>query len=103
MEHVSFSSRVVLVTGGTRGIGRGIAQRFLAAGARVFAASRRSTEGSVTVVVDGQERRAELVQGDVRDAAEVERLVAQVASAAGRLDVLVNNAGGSPPADAATA
>jgi NAD(P)-dependent dehydrogenase (short-subunit alcohol dehydrogenase family) len=99
MEHVSFSNRVVLVTGGTRGIGRGIAERFLAAGARVFVGSRRPAE--TPIVVDG--RAAELITGDVRDAAEVERIVAEVRSAAGRLDVLVNNAGGSPPASAATA
>src|SRR6266542_1495648 len=99
MEHVSFSNRVVLVTGGTRGIGRGIAERFLAAGARVFVGSRRPAE--TPIVVDG--RAAELVTGDVRDAAEVERVVAEVRRAAGRLDVLVNNAGGSPPASAATA
>jgi NAD(P)-dependent dehydrogenase (short-subunit alcohol dehydrogenase family) len=103
MEHVSFSEKVVLVTGGTRGIGRGIAERFLSAGARVFAASRKEADTAISVESGGRTRHAELLHGDIRDAAEVDRLVAEVAARAGRLDVLVNNAGGSPPAVAATA
>src|SRR5690242_6498393 len=99
MEHVSFSQRVVLVSGGTRGIGRGISEQFLAAGADVYVCARRPPETPIAVAG----REPIVLAGDVREPAEVDRLVAEVRARAGRLDVLVNNAGGSPPAVAATA
>ena len=94
-----FNQRVVLVTGGTKGIGRGIAEAFLAAGARVVVCARSAPE---QLPVSG-EARAEFAACDVRDADAVRELIAQITSRHGRLDVLINNAGGSPPADAATA
>ncbi len=91
---LDLAGRVVLVTGGTRGIGRGITEAFLAAGATVVTCAR-STEP----VVDGAEHRP----CDVRDPDAVEALVAGVVETHGRLDVLVNNAGGAPATEAATA
>jgi NAD(P)-dependent dehydrogenase (short-subunit alcohol dehydrogenase family) len=88
------TGRAVLVTGGTRGLGRGIADRFAAAGARVFVCGRNEPDSGVT---------GEFLTADVRDPDDVERLVATVVERAGSLDVLVNNAGGSPPSDTATA
>jgi len=90
---------VVLVTGGTRGIGAGIAAAFLEAGAEVVVCSRHAPE--VLPAADG--RRASFVETDVRDADSVGRLVDTVVERGGRLDVVVNNAGGSPAADAADA
>jgi NAD(P)-dependent dehydrogenase (short-subunit alcohol dehydrogenase family) len=89
-----FSGRVVLVTGGSRGIGRGIAKRFTDDGARVVVCGRNAPES----LPDG----VEFATADVRDADQVASLVEGIASRHGRLDVLVNNAGGSPPADTAT-
>jgi NAD(P)-dependent dehydrogenase (short-subunit alcohol dehydrogenase family) len=83
---------VVLVTGGTRGIGRGIADAFAAAGSTVVVCGRTEVQTP-----------HEFVAADVRDPDDVERLVAGVVERHGRLDVVINNAGGSPPADAATA
>jgi len=87
--------RVVLVTGGTRGIGRGIAERFLADGACVVICGRTSPPSPVGDAV--------FIQADVRDAEACAVVVQATVDRFGRLDLLVNNAGGSPAADAATA
>jgi NAD(P)-dependent dehydrogenase (short-subunit alcohol dehydrogenase family) len=93
------SGRTVIVTGGARGIGRGITEAFLAAGADVTICGRSDPESLPSV--DG--RAAVFVAADVRDPDDIERVVADTVGRTGRLDVLVNNAGGSPPADSATA
>jgi NAD(P)-dependent dehydrogenase (short-subunit alcohol dehydrogenase family) len=90
---------VVLVTGGARGIGAGIARAFLAAGAEVVVCGR-STPASLPSC---GERQAHFLTCDVRDAAAVTRLFADIAAQHGRLDVLVNNAGGGPPGEFASA
>jgi len=93
-----YTGRCVLVTGGTRGVGRGLAERFLQAGADVAICGRRPPDALPT----HSGREAAFFAADVRDAASVAALVAAVVERFGRLDVLINNAGGSPPADAAT-
>jgi NAD(P)-dependent dehydrogenase (short-subunit alcohol dehydrogenase family) len=89
-----FAGQVVLVTGGTRGIGRGIAERFATDGARVVVCGRNQPDVATDAV--------EFVPADVRDAEQVAALIDGIAERHGRLDVLVNNAGGAPPADTAT-
>ena len=89
----------MIVTGGTRGVGRGIAERFLTAGASVVVCSRREPE--TPVEADG--RRAAFVAADVRESDEIGAVVDFALESCGHLDVLVNNAGGAPAADAATA
>jgi NAD(P)-dependent dehydrogenase (short-subunit alcohol dehydrogenase family) len=88
---------VVLVTGGAKGIGRAIASAFLDAGATVIVCGR--TAPPQTSVQES----AAFISCDVRDPLAVERLFESIAATYGRLDVLINNAGGSPPMDAATA
>lgn len=92
-----FTGRAVLITGGTKGIGRVVAETFLAAGAQVTVCARSEPETLPTA--DG--RRAAFLAVDVRDPDAVREMVEQAAAAMGRLDVLINNAGGSPDADAA--
>lgn len=96
---MDFSGRAVLVTGGSRGIGRGIAEDFLASGADVAVCGRREPDE----LPQACGKTAIFVSADVRDAEQVEKMVNEVAERLGRLDVLVNNAGGAPFADAATA
>ena len=95
---IDFAGRVAIVTGGTKGIGFVIAEHLLQAGAVVVVCGRNEPESLPTV--DG--RSAEFRALDVRDAAAAKAMVDEVAATHGRLDVLVNNAGGSPDADAAT-
>jgi NAD(P)-dependent dehydrogenase (short-subunit alcohol dehydrogenase family) len=91
---------VVLVTGGTRGLGRGIATRFLDAGADVVVCGRKEPEHAIASSGGGI---AHFVAADVRDADSVAALVGDTIDRFGHLDVLVNNAGGSPPADTTSA
>jgi NAD(P)-dependent dehydrogenase (short-subunit alcohol dehydrogenase family) len=93
---LDFSGRVVLVTGGTKGVGRGIAESFRTAGAVVVVCARHEPEGELP-------ERMDFVAGDVRDPDHAERIVQTIVDRHRRLDVLVNNAGGAPPADSATA
>jgi NAD(P)-dependent dehydrogenase (short-subunit alcohol dehydrogenase family) len=91
---VELSGRVAVVTGGTRGIGLGIAQAFAAAGASVIVCGRHQPSS----LPEG----LSFVAADVRDPEQARLAVDQAAERHGRLDVLVNNAGGAPPAAAAT-
>jgi NAD(P)-dependent dehydrogenase (short-subunit alcohol dehydrogenase family) len=98
-DPLDFTGKVVIVTGGARGIGRVIAETFMAAGADVVICGRSEPEELPTAAG----RTAVFAPADVRDPEQVDALVATTTDRFGRLDVLVNNAGGSPPADTATA
>jgi NAD(P)-dependent dehydrogenase (short-subunit alcohol dehydrogenase family) len=95
---VDFEGRAVVVTGGTRGIGRVIAQTFLAAGADVLVCAR--TKPAQVPYAAG--RAAEFIAADVREPSQARLVVDTAVDLFGRLDVLVNNAGGAPNAAAAT-
>lgn len=89
---MDFTGQVVAVTGGGRGVGRGIVEAFLEAGAEVEFCGR--TEPDEIPQRDGRVARFAAV--DVRDAAQNAAWIAEIAARHGRLDVLVNNVGGSP-------
>jgi NAD(P)-dependent dehydrogenase (short-subunit alcohol dehydrogenase family) len=93
------SGRVAIVTGGTRGVGRGITTRLLEAGADVVICGRNAPEQAVAA----GSRAAVFVAADVREVEQIDRVVAATRERFGRLDLLVNNAGGAPAVDAATA
>lgn len=90
---IDLEGRVALVTGGTKGIGSAIADRLAEAGATVVVCGRTSPGAGP------HDFRA----CDVREPEAVEALVEGIAEDHGRLDIAVNNAGGSPRADAADA
>ncbi|MDI3289732.1 glucose 1-dehydrogenase [Polyangium sp. 15x6] len=92
------NDKVAIVTGASRGIGRGSAIALAEAGADVVLAARRADvleEAAKEVRARG--RRALVVPTDVTAGAELDRLLARTLEEFGRLDVLVNNAGGYPP------
>jgi 3-oxoacyl-[acyl-carrier protein] reductase len=86
--------KVAIVTGSSSGIGKAIALRFGAEGAKVVATARRLTLCEETVrQIRQQGGEAWAVQTDVADERQVDRLIAETVNRYGRLDVLVNNAG----------
>jgi len=88
-----FKGKVALVTGGSRGIGRAVAEEFAARGATVvvqFRADRGAADATLAALGPGRHRTA---QADVADPEQARWLVERVVGELGRIDVLVNNAG----------
>lgn len=92
---IDFSGQVVLVTGGTKGVGRGIAERFAETGATIAVCARSA---GLDIPGDWLELHA-----DVRDGDAAFAMVDAVVAALGRVDIVINNAGGAPVADTAEA
>lgn len=91
---IDLSGQVALVTGGTKGIGAGIAERLAAAGATVVVCGRSEPAQATT---------HQFAACDVREPEQVDALIESIVAEHGRLDIAVNNAGGSPSSEAATA
>ncbi len=89
------SGRVAVITGGTRGIGRAIAEAFLADGANVVINGRDVAKGERAIAEIDAGDRATFVPGDACIREDCERIVDQAVARYGRIDILVNNAGGS--------
>jgi NAD(P)-dependent dehydrogenase (short-subunit alcohol dehydrogenase family) len=112
MDPLDFTGRAVVVTGGTRGIGAAVAAAFHAAGANVLicgrtppaepsSAPRESASPAPGPPAPG--RSIGFFRADVRDPAQAAALIEAALDRFGRLDVLINNAGGSPEVPAGTA
>jgi NAD(P)-dependent dehydrogenase (short-subunit alcohol dehydrogenase family) len=94
--------QAVVITGGTRGIGAGLATAFLEAGSDVLVCGR--TAPTDTPVLPSASTRSPLFcQADVRDPDQARRLIHTAQAEFGRVDVVISNAGGAPEAAAATA
>ena len=92
---VDLTGKVAAITGGTRGIGRGIAEAYLAAGASVAVNGRSQAKGEQAIAELNAGEQALFIAGDVTVQADVEAIVDATVAHFGRIDILVNNAGGS--------
>ncbi|WKD49077.1 SDR family oxidoreductase [Microbulbifer spongiae] len=99
MKRYQFSGKTVLITGGSRGLGKGIAEQFLNAGANVIICARKKP----AMLPSTSGRSALFHSTDVRDPESTQRLIDFTLSMTERLDILINNAGGSPEIDAKNA
>ncbi len=92
---IDLSGLVALVTGGTRGLGKAIAAALTAAGCAVVVCARNAPD----TLPDG----ARFIASDIRDPDAAKALVDAIVAQHGRIDILINNAGGSPASAAETA
>jgi 3-oxoacyl-[acyl-carrier protein] reductase len=93
------AGKVALVTGGSRGIGAGIAKRLAADGASVAITYSKGAEAAAAVVksIEAEGGKALAIQADAADPASAKNAVEKTVSTFGRLDILVNNAGTAIP------
>jgi L-rhamnose 1-dehydrogenase len=100
MSSSRFDGKVVIVTGGARGIGRAIIEAFAREGARVGVGhSGRSEEAANEIIRSVGKNRAISLPGDVADPKAVTAVLDKTVSAFGRIDIVVNNAGICPFTD----
>ena len=98
-NRMDYSKRVVIVTGGSKGIGRGCVEVFVEAGATVVFCARHSSEGQslAAELTKNGPGRAQFVACDVSQPDQVTDLIDSTVSQFGQLDCLINNAGWHPP------
>jgi len=102
LDRFRMNDRVAIVTGGSKGIGRGIARAFCEAGADAVISSRNADDLEKTAAEIRKDtgRRVLCVPCDVNDRAQLEQVIEATWKEFGRIDVVVNNAGGTPPRQA---
>jgi NAD(P)-dependent dehydrogenase (short-subunit alcohol dehydrogenase family) len=102
MPGLLYPDKVVIITGGSRGIGKGCAQEFVKAGSRVVICAKNEAEGeavvaSLTETADSQAGDVVFISCDVRRTEDIRNLIDATVSRYGKIDCLINNAGWHPP------
>ena len=97
-DPLDMKGKSVIVTGGSSGVGWGISTRFFEVGADLVICDLKEPP---ELLSEG-ERTALYIKADVREPEQIQTVIDLAKESFGRLDVLINNAGGSPPTDAAT-
>ena len=92
---VNLKGKVAAITGGTRGIGRGIAEILLSAGASVAINGRNTGKGQQALKEMNAGNKAIFIAGDVTKQKDVETFIGKTIEQFGKIDILVNNAGGA--------
>lgn len=92
---MKLDGKVAAITGGTAGLGRGIAEAYLAEGAKVALFARNADKGAKVLEELGVGDRAIFISGDVMNQSDVESFLDKTVEAFGTVDILVNNAGGA--------
>jgi len=92
---MKLDGKVAAITGGSAGIGRAIAEAFLAEGAKVAIMARNPAKAEAMLAELSAGDHLVFIQGDAMDQASIEHFVSATAEQFGRLDILVNNAGGA--------
>src|SRR5215475_14533254 len=94
---ISLAGRAAIVTGGSKGIGLGVATRFAASGADVaiVARGREGIEQAMKSIASQAKGRVFGVAGDVANPADIARVYERIMQEFGKVDILVNNAGTS--------
>jgi NAD(P)-dependent dehydrogenase (short-subunit alcohol dehydrogenase family) len=91
---MDFNTKVVIVTGAGKGIGKGIAEAYSSAGATVIIAEKNPETGALAEEeLKTLSRKAEFIRTDVSSPDDIKELIARVASSYGTIDILINNAG----------
>lgn len=92
---MKLQGKIAAITGGTAGLGRGIAEAFLAEGASVALMARNADKAKKVLDEIGAGDRAIFVAGDVMQQGDIEGFIDKTVEHFGRIDILVNNAGGA--------
>src|SRR5215475_12834638 len=94
LNRYDLAGHVAVVTGGTKGIGRGIAETLLAGGAKVVLAGRDKKVGEAVLEELDSGDAAHFIAADVTSQSDCESMIDQAVDRYGFVDILVNNAGG---------
>lgn len=95
MLNINLNDKVALITGGSKGVGKGIAEAFAKAGANVIINYSRGKEKAEETVqeIRNKNQLIECIKGDVSDPVQVKSMINEIIKNHGKIDILVNNAG----------